>query len=166
MRFGPPIEPMMEKLLRQRFVDEDGCWIWTGGKATHGGYGKTGAGGIGGATLLVHRVAYEIFEGPVPEGQKVLHKCDKPACFRPSCLFAGSQQDNMVDMINKGRNRSSARPGEARNKLTTENVRSILHDDRSTVAIATQHGIHRTTVSHIKNGRRWSHIHREETNAA
>lgn len=61
---------------------------------------------IDGANVSLHRVAYEVYVGPIPEGLWVLHSCDNPRCHRPKHLFLGTRRDNILDMIAKGRNRS------------------------------------------------------------
>lgn len=81
----------------------DGCWNWTG-KRNGGGYGVVN---VEGKTPLAHRVAWSLVNGPVPEGQRVLHRCDNPSCVRPDHLFLGTQADNLADMRQKGR----AKPG-------------------------------------------------------
>ncbi len=43
--------------------------------------------------------------GEIPSGMDVLHPCDNPACCDPAHLFLGTQQDNIDDMVAKGRNR-------------------------------------------------------------
>lgn len=93
--------------LEQKFLDRisipgdyiDGCWIWIG--AMHkGGYGHLKFDGI---TRLAHRISWELFNGPIPEGFLVLHKCDNPPCVNPNHLFLGDHADNMKDMWDKGR---------------------------------------------------------------
>lgn len=61
---------------------------------------------VGGRKVMVHRAAYEAFVGPIPEGRSVLHRCDNPRCHRPEHLFLGTAQDNMKDMVVKGRHRA------------------------------------------------------------
>lgn len=85
-------------------VDTAGeCWTWTG--TTSQGYGKIQAGRRGEGWLWVHRVSWELQNGPVPDGLQVLHRCDNPPCVRPSHLFLGTQVDNIRDMWAKGRAR-------------------------------------------------------------
>ena len=50
-----------------------------------------------------HRVQWEKFRGPVPEGMQVLHTCDTPGCINIEHLFLGTARDNMQDMSAKGR---------------------------------------------------------------
>lgn len=75
------------------------CWIWQG-HTNDQGYGRFG---VGDKVEQAHRVSYTIFKGPIPEGMNVLHECDTPPCVKPSCLFLGTQIDNMGDASSKQR---------------------------------------------------------------
>lgn len=79
----------------------DTCWLWTGARAS--GYGTIGAGGYKGKMLSAHRVSYELAYGKFDPKLYVLHKCDVKLCVNPEHLFLGTQQDNVDDMIAKGR---------------------------------------------------------------
>lgn len=79
-----------------------GCWLWTG-DTLHNGYGRYGD--IGKRTMRAHRYSYEKFVGPIPKGMFVCHSCDVPACVNPDHLWIGTAEQNMKDMINKGRGR-------------------------------------------------------------
>jgi len=99
----------MDRFIRR--VDRSGgpeaCWPWGGGKIRTG-YGHLK---VKGRTVLAHRVAYEVWAGPIPEGKHVLHNCpggDNPACCNPAHLWLGTQADNMKDMSRKGRVRGAA----------------------------------------------------------
>lgn len=73
-----------------------GCWKWLG-MINQNRYGVSGRG------KLAHRASWEMFKYPIPKGLFVLHKCDNPACVNPDHLFLGTHQDNMRDMVSKGR---------------------------------------------------------------
>src|SRR4051812_37709371 len=92
------------------------CWEWQGSfvRDGYGGYISV----VNGKRRCrqAHRVAYELTHGPIPEGLVVCHACDNRKCVRPSHLFAGTQQDNMRDMVQKGRWRGPAP------KLTAQKV--------------------------------------------
>lgn len=78
------------------------CWLFTG-TTNKQGYGEIRRGGKnGGALLLATHVGYELQVGPI-EGLWALHYCDNPPCVRGSHLFLGTHQDNMRDMVQKGR---------------------------------------------------------------
>ena len=75
--------------------DETGCWLWQKSRDTRG-YGQIG---IDGKTPGVHRVAWELENGPVPEGLYVLHNCyrGKHGCCNPDHLRLGTHKENMND---------------------------------------------------------------------
>lgn len=79
----------------------DSCWLWTAAKYVDG-YG---------AFRLrdprrqerAHRVAWQIYHGPIPSGQHVLHRCDVRECVNPEHLWLGTNLDNIRDRQRKGR---------------------------------------------------------------
>lgn len=86
---------------------ETDCWIWTACQFDFG-YGKFRHNG---QMCLAHRVSFEIFKGPIPDGLDVLHNCpagDNPLCVNPDHLKLGDHQDNMNDKIAKGRQHRGA----------------------------------------------------------
>jgi len=84
-------------------VTETGCWLWE--KAGNGRYGDFQLSKINGKRLRMsaHRFSYELHYGPIPKGMSVLHKCDVTMCVNPDHLTLGTQDDNMKDMVKKGR---------------------------------------------------------------
>lgn len=89
---------------RERFAaraapgDPDRCWHWRGG--TNGdGYGVLR---LGRRVVYAHRVAYALAFGS-PGRRVVRHTCDNPRCVNPAHLLAGTQGDNVADMISRGR---------------------------------------------------------------
>ena len=101
--------PIAERLAEHVDWEDPGdCWICTYAK-NNVGYpqirlGRTGATGSDRKrNASAHRVAYELYVGPIPDGLCVLHRCDTPACVNPDHLYAGTSQDNMDDMVRRGR---------------------------------------------------------------
>lgn len=101
--------------LEERFLDKvnktDACWMWVGAR------NKRGYGNIQG--VLAHRISWELYNGPIPDGLLVCHRCDTPGCVNPDHLFLGTHQDNSRDMIAKGRG--------GRTKLKRHQVLDIWH---------------------------------------
>lgn len=88
-----------------------GCWLWSG-SCNEEGYGRFKIGLKSDNSLKIikaHRFSYETFVGPIPEGMKILHKCDNPPCVNWEHLFLGTNQDNSRDMFLKRRGVKSKR---------------------------------------------------------
>ena len=96
--------------LRYIPVRDTDCWEWTGRITKTGGYGQIV---VGRFNFLVHRLAFRIWKGRIPEGHEVMHDCDNRLCWNPAHLFPGTHQENMMDMVRKGRNRPGGRESDA-----------------------------------------------------
>lgn len=90
---------LKEYLLQRCEKRENGCWEWLKAR-TSWGYGCFRDGN---KVLISHKESYKAFVGSVPKGLFVCHHCDNRSCINPDHLFLGTQQDNMDDMIRKGR---------------------------------------------------------------
>lgn len=138
------------------FRDNNECWPWTG-CTTANGYGR--ASRDGGANVLAHRRAYELVFGAIPDGLVVLHQCDTPACVNPAHLRIGTQHDNMLDCVAKGRAARGEKNGRA--KLSTSDVRAIRRATRRALSfreIANAFGVSTKTISRINRATTWKHI--------
>ena len=65
----------------EKYVDPEpmsGCWLWNGG-LFRDGYGNFSAQ----SGTRAHRLAYEHFIGPVPDGLVLDHKCRVRCCVNP-----------------------------------------------------------------------------------
>lgn len=128
------------------------CWNWIGAMASSG-YGKIGAGGHSGRTLSAHRVAWEIEHGqPVPNGLQVLHRCDNKKCVNPKHLFVGTQKDNLIDCLLKGRSSAKLDPDKV------IQIRTLNSKGVSNLTLTQLFGVHNSTIQRVVTGERWGFV--------
>ena len=130
-----------------------GCWDWRG-PISGNGYGKL----TSGKQYYAHRVAHELFVGPIPDGHVVRHSCDRPHCVQPAHLSYGTQRDNVDDALSRGRIRRGERHGRA--KLTEAQVAEIRYRYESggitQQQLADQFGVNNQMISRIVRRKNWS----------
>lgn len=160
------ITPKQRASLERRFWDKvdrsggpDTPWTWKGHfNRKYKGYGYIW---VCGRKEVAHRVAWELINGPIPEGMKVLHKYDDPLNVNPSHLFLGTQKDNVHDMFQK--NRAFVPNGLCSKKavLNIENVKLIRQLHKSGLGcrrigkiIGASHG----TVQCVIRGDTWRYV--------
>ena len=84
--------------FEQKYTPEpnSGCWLWTAGVSPLG-YGQCSDGPYGERrTQYAHRVAYELFKGPIPAGIGLDHLCRVRSCVNPDHLEPVSQRTNLM----------------------------------------------------------------------
>lgn len=69
---------------------EGNCIVWTGA-LVHDGYGRIK---VNGKTRRAHRIAWEIFHGPIPKGMVLDHECENRRCIKLSHLRLVSAAEN------------------------------------------------------------------------
>jgi hypothetical protein len=105
----------------------DECWLWRGAKHAHG-YGQLVRKK---KRLYAHRVAYELFKGPIPDGFEIDHVkawgCNDRSCCNPFHLEAITSEENKLrsdwppavnarkTICKRGHSFSSANTGYSRN---------------------------------------------------
>jgi len=132
------------------------CWLWTGGK-TQDGYGQMNRDGL---NVRANRISWELHNGPIPDGQFVLHCCDNPSCVRPDHLFLGDDAINMADRNAKNRQARGERSGGA--KLTASVVQEIRSEHATGTTsyrkLASKHKVGRSTIQAIIERHSWGHV--------
>ncbi len=116
----PFTEKQINTFLSHVADDHSGCLVWTG--CNIHGYGRVT---IGGKLFSSHRVAWEIANGPIPDGQVVRHKCDNPPCVNPEHLELGTYKENSGDMVARGRSNGPRGERSGNAVLTLKNVSVI-----------------------------------------
>lgn len=79
----PTTEQLKSRLLKHSIpVTESGCWVWLG-SSTQAGYGVMWNGEH---NTSAHRIAHEVFIGPIEDGHTVDHLCRVRCCVNPDHL--------------------------------------------------------------------------------
>ncbi len=144
-------EPLEQRFLK--YVEKSsGCWIWIGYRHDKG-YGLLSC-KINGKKRPVraHRIAYELYKGPIPAGMKVLHSCDNPPCVKPDHLFLGSNRDNSEDMSKKGRTARKLRP------VDVLEILEELGRNASAYLLAARFKVSPQTIYAISRRETWKHL--------
>lgn len=144
-----------ERLLKMIEIDPiTGCWIWSR-DCTDFGYGQMS---VDGHPRLVHQVSYETFIGPRVVDMLVLHRCDNPPCCNPEHLYLGTAQDNMNDMVARGRDRKARGEASGTAKLTEQQVREIRASDLLLRQLVERYGVSERTIIEVRARRTWKHV--------
>jgi hypothetical protein len=105
--------PWISAPLEDRFmshvimIPEHGCWEWDGYQ-DRDGYCQTT---IGRKTFIAHRVSYELFIGPIPEGLEIDHVCRNRGCVNPRHLEPVTSGENSRRAVSrKGRKKRQNYP--------------------------------------------------------
>lgn len=135
---------------------ENSCWEWQAFK-NQDGYGIIGIGGK--KCRSTHRVSYELNVGVIPSDLQVLHRCDNRACCNPKHLFLGTQEENIRDMIEKGRNvyhKGEKAPGAKLLQKEVNEIRASYSGVRGQKqALAKKYGVRIQTIINVINNVTW-----------
>lgn len=141
-----------------RFLDKvaftlSNCWYWIG-CLDQLGYGHVGY-------KRAHRWSWELHNGEIPKGMNVLHKCDVRSCVNPDHLFLGTQKDNVLDMIKKGRHKCVPKYGEDNPmSVLTKKLAIKIRKDFSTgrykqIELSKKYKVSPMTISRLLRGISW-----------
>ena len=149
---------------------DDECWPWLASTRSKG-YGAF-AYTFNGKSIndRANRFAFKLHYGPISDDILVCHMCDNPACCNPTHLFKGTHQDNVDDMMQKGRRvkggtyrRDGYERGEQHHaaRLTESDVRAMRQDRAgglSYSSISAKYGVPIGHAWRIVNRKAWKHV--------
>jgi hypothetical protein len=139
------------------YVDKNGCFVCTSHSRNAGGYCYYKR--EGGKRTYLHRHVYEECFGFLPEGVLVRHSCDNPSCINPEHLLSGTDKDNAMDRVKRGRSadmRGMNGPGV---RLKDADILAIREDSTSNNhELAEAYGVTHSNISAIRLGKSWKNL--------
>lgn len=138
--------------------DPDECWEWRRVETT--GYGCWR---YKGKNYRVHRVAFMLKAGPIPEDKLVLHLCHNPACCNVAHLRIGTQKQNMMHAQRRGSLQNQARGenngGSKLKELDVHEIRRLYKTgDISQRRLSRMFRVGATQIGRIIRRQKWKHI--------
>lgn len=131
-----------------------GCWLWLG-LTWSSGYAKLT---IRGKQVKASRVAAQLV-GLKVEGLFVCHRCDQRSCINPAHLFVANHDENMADMVRKGRAARGARSSSALlNEAQVIEIRRRRQMGETSPQLAVAFGVTDAAILDITSGRSWAHV--------
>lgn len=86
----PPLKTL-DEIKAHCVVDDNGCWLWCRRLDRHG-YGEMRRDK---RKVGVHRAAYELAKGPVPDGLVIDHLCRVRRCANPDHMEPVTNAENL-----------------------------------------------------------------------
>jgi hypothetical protein len=141
--------PMEDRFLAH-IEKTDSCWLWKGAINKKNGYGYFGLGTRADGIDVSHKVAYRLWNGEIPAGHQVRHKCKNRNCVNPEHLETGTARENALD-----RHRDGTMP----TRLVAEQVLEIRRRKGENLRVlGEEFGVGKSGIWLIQNGYTWTHI--------
>jgi hypothetical protein len=145
------------------FIDDDGCWIWRGGKS--GGVPKVYAPNFSkpGAPMesqVGRRAVWQIVNNkPIPPCHRVYKTCEKARCLNPAHMRCGSNAQVGAFIAKSGVLKGSAKRiaanrliGRKRSTLTPALIAEIQQSSETGLQLAQRLNLGREIVSRARRG--------------
>lgn len=125
--------------------DNQGCLIYQGFIHPDGyGYKRINSS----RPISVHRLALKEKLGrDLLPGMVACHRCDKPTCINPEHLFEGTQIENVMDAVSKGRQTNPR----LFNDIEIRRIRRDYAGGESQKKLSLKYGVARNTIYQIVN---------------
>lgn len=142
--------------LKERTIDDAGCWIWTG---YHGN--KVPNVFHNGKMVQVRKVICELLGKTLPKTVYLNVSCGHGSCVNPDHMKIYTRQQHM-DAIRKIAHQSKTRIAnvqkhkrEHNSKINEQIAQDIRLSDESGPVLAERYGISRTLISRIRRNMVW-----------
>lgn len=90
----------IRRILQKIRLLENGCWEWTGAKSN--GYGVVKIRAIRSTPIPVHRLNYQLVNGPIDDDLDAHHKvedgCVGPSCCNPSHVKPATRREHLLEL--------------------------------------------------------------------
>lgn len=161
---GPKLRNVDEHGIPEHFWEKvnktETCWVFIGCCDKHG-YGRYRNKNV---NYKAHRFVWIRIRGPIKEKLQVLHKCDNPPCVNPDHLFLGTQRDNMLDCVAKGRHRYYSNvvgENNPRARMNAQDIHDIRYGElksKSVTQVAELYGVGTSLISMIRSRTIWKSL--------
>jgi len=128
------------------------CNLWLWGQDSSG----YGALKFRGQVERAHRAIWIMYNGDIPDGLLVRHKCDNRLCTNIDHLELGTIQQNIQDR--EERNRGSKGEDRPNSILKEDQVVHIYTCSIPSKVLAEEYGVSTKTIQMIRSGKRWRSI--------
>jgi len=131
---------------------DDECWLWQAARQA----GRYGVFSLEGGTVMPHRYAWQLANGPLPPGMHVLHSCDVKLCCNPRHLRLGTSIENAHDrVLRKRQPRGETHP---LSRLNEDDVRAIRASHETYAALSKRYSVSPGTIGAIRQRKCWKHL--------
>ena len=126
--------------------NSNGCWEVNSLAHDRDGYVRIS---IDNVDTRLHRVVHSVFNGDIPDGMEVRHKCNNPSCSKPDHLHIGTHKENMNDK------KKCNKPIKKSVCLSKQERVEIVNDKSGTIeTLARDYNVSFKTVINIRRNRR------------
>jgi len=139
--------------LQVNIKSKNECWEFTKHLYSNG-YGMFN---ISYRSVLAHRLSYMIHYGKIPDNKIIMHSCDNRKCVNPFHLSAGTQSENVQDMLSKGRDNFSKGTNHFRCKLDDNQIKEIIDARKKGIPgkeLSEKYNVSCPQIYRVANGKR------------
>ena len=140
--------PSFERWFLARVNKTPRCWVWRG-STNDSGYGRVWDDTYR-KTFRAHRLAYAMWVGPITPHDVICHTCGNRLCVNPDHLYAGTAEQNVLDMLEDGTKHGQ--------RLKPPQVLAIRASTDAPLDLALTYNVSLSTIRDIQSGRTWQHI--------